>query len=1048
MRSIAFPVLDQTLTNAAKDGRIVLFLGAGASMGSVNAKGDQIPNGKQLGALIAQRLLRKEHEEMDFKSICDFACSSSSVRDVQRFIYETLEGFQPTAMHRRLPDFVWAGLATTNYDLLVERAYAQNTERLQNLLVYSRNGSSVLHRRGKDDVIYAKLHGCLTEYDDIQVPLVATTEQILRSTSGRSNLFKQFLEWGQTQTLVFIGYGMMDGNLRSLTDTLVQEGDARRRHYLVKPWFDDIESRYWIERRIQPLATDFAGFIAALDAAVPTATRTLAKVAVSFAQTSISRFISLAGVSESSELKRYLSSGFEHVGSHIAGTTGNASRFYSGFDEGWYPIEHKLDVQRPTNEILLTRCVIPPEAPNTQIFYLLKAHAGAGKTIALRRVAWEAANTYQRLAFFVQSGTELDFDLIEEIVRLTNKTVYLFLDDAGERVDAIRALLRIATRKQWSLIVIGAERTNEWNYQGEEADRLVDDEFTLPYLTLNEIIDLVDLLDKNDSLGELANLSQEERVDRFSEYAGRQLLVALHEATHGQPFEKILQNEYENIFPPEARLLYLDICALHRLGSPVRAGLISRIHGITFEDFGGQFLQPLKGVVAIAKDPKTQDYVYRARHSYIADIVFENVLSDRKDRFDLLMRIIGKLNTDYSYDQGVLFQLLRAKTIAEWFPDPFLGRELYDAAERAAGRSAGLWQQRGIYEMRVAGDKGGLEYADRCLQEAKALDPQSRALKHSLAELALKRSELATTPIEAAALRQEAARIASSLTTGSYNSYPFHTLVKIARADLDDALRTEERAPSELTTAAVTEAIQRAEQALRNGSSKFPNDPYLLSEEAELAKQLKNAVRAQKALEKAFRQNSKSELIANRLALIYASQDLPNEALDVLRRGLENNPGSRLLHYRYAQALLRVRPDADTSDADTMKYHLQRSFSPGDTNYEAQFWYARQLCLMGAEAEAKPMFEAVAKLKLPFLIRNAIEGHVKEADGQLRVFSGEVLFVNANGGYGFIQQNSPALRAFFSNRENAAALRKGDRVRFNLGFTIRGPIATGINRQT
>ena len=62
----------------------------------------------------------------------------------------------------------------------------------------------------------------------------------------------------------------------------------------------------------------------------------------------------------------------------------------------------------------------------------------------------------------------------------------------------------------------------------------------------------------------------------FTKTADRQLLVALHEATRGLPFEQIIFDEYEGVVPERARRLYLDICALHQFGAPVRAGTISR----------------------------------------------------------------------------------------------------------------------------------------------------------------------------------------------------------------------------------------------------------------------------------------------------------------------------------------------------------------------------------------------------------------------------------------------------------------------------------------
>jgi hypothetical protein len=44
------------------------------------------------------------------------------------------------------------------------------------------------------------------------------------------------------------------------------------------------------------------------------------------------------------------------------------------------------------------------------------------------------------------------------------------------------------------------------------------------------------------------------------------------------------------------------------------------------------------------------------------------------------------------------------------------------------------------------------------------------------------------------------------------------------------------------------------------------------------------------------------------------------------------------------------------ADGARVVYHFGRSFAPGDRNYEAQFWYARQLFLAGKGEEAQKIF--------------------------------------------------------------------------------------------
>ena len=137
----------------------------------------------------------------------------------------------------------------------------------------------------------------------------------------------------------------------------------------------------------------------------------------------LTRFISVSHGRESDGLLSYLSKSLEHVSAELSGSTGSPERFYLGFDLQWFPIENNLDVRRRTTDALIKQCVLPVESQDTQKFYLLKAHAGAGKSITLRRVAWEAAKTYDKLVFFLAPSGSLDIHYLEEIVRLANRTI-------------------------------------------------------------------------------------------------------------------------------------------------------------------------------------------------------------------------------------------------------------------------------------------------------------------------------------------------------------------------------------------------------------------------------------------------------------------------------------------------------------------------------------------------------------------------------------------------------------------------------------------------
>ncbi len=76
-------------------------------------------------------------------------------------------------------------------------------------------------------------------------------------------------------------------------------------------------------------------------------------------------------------------------------------------------------------------------------------------------------------------------------------------------------------------------------------------------------------------MGSIINIEKDDRRQHIDLSTDRQLLVALHEATSGKPFEEIVLDEYRNLVPLEAQILYKDVCTLNRFNVGVLAGILS-----------------------------------------------------------------------------------------------------------------------------------------------------------------------------------------------------------------------------------------------------------------------------------------------------------------------------------------------------------------------------------------------------------------------------------------------------------------------------------------
>ena len=132
------PLIDQV-----REGRVVLFLGAGALKGAVHPKGLSVPEGKQLATAICDEFLSGNLKDRPLAQVAELAISERSLSEVQDFIASFFRDFGPADFHKLIPTFVWMAIATTNYDLVIEKAYSRVLHRTQDLSVFRKNGERI-----------------------------------------------------------------------------------------------------------------------------------------------------------------------------------------------------------------------------------------------------------------------------------------------------------------------------------------------------------------------------------------------------------------------------------------------------------------------------------------------------------------------------------------------------------------------------------------------------------------------------------------------------------------------------------------------------------------------------------------------------------------------------------------------------------------------------------------------------------------------------------------------------------------------------------------
>lgn len=1034
--------LNAYLIDKIQSGDCVLFLGAGATFGSVGDKGQQPVTGAQLRDLLSDKYLCGKHKDKSLPRVAEFAKYESSLADVQSYIRDLFSPLKPAAFHKLIPLFRWHAIVTTNYDLIVERAYDQVESRQQQLRPIIRDGdnfSEVL--KDNTTVPYLKLHGCINTINDENLPLILGSEEYAKHQNNRKRLFSHFSDWARERPVVFVGYDISDPNIQQILFDLTDLKVRRPTYAIVDPALDEIAKRYWSAHKFIPEATTFEDFIGKLNSAIPTNNRVLASLRSS-GSLPISSWLSTSAA-PSQAVVRYVQEELFVVSPAIATEGVEPRDFYSGKSLNWGAFEQQLDFKRRMSDDLILDIVLSNKEKENPTIALVKGHAGSGKTVLLRRFAWDAAKDFDARVILLKEGSVVRPTAILEIAELTKEPIVFVVDDCIKHTKDISYLYKEALRRRLPLrIVIGA-RSNEWNLAGLEAETAITDEYELSSLSEREIDSLLNKLSEHNALGELAKLPRPSQVEHFRLHAEYQLMVALHEATTGKKFEDLAFDEYEHIQPPEARILYLDICTLHRLGVPVRAGLVSRVSDITFEYFSRDLFRPLEHVVKSYFDSGSRDYVYRSRHPLIAEFVFRQALPDPIERAAQLTRIIRHMDTDYESDSIAFDQLIRGRTLAELFADKMLVRQIFDAALESGAPQSYVLHQIAVFELHHP--NGSMKTAMSSIDEAHDLSfGRDRSIEHTKATVLRRLALEATHPIEVEKYRADAKQILKKLQSSAKTPHAFSSFGRLLLDELKgraEAVEKPEHRPTELASRSISDSIRQIEESISTGLQRFPGDEHLLTLDSDLAKILKDHPRTLQSLEEASAANPGRPFIAIRLAATYKSIGRKEDALKVLHACLQANPANKECHLAIARLLMA---DGEFDNRNDIQYHLKRAYTDGDANFEAQYWYARHELIYGDRESGQHMFKRLAEARMPPLYKNKIQGSMLDREGHPITYTG---YVKAGGpGYCFISCAELRFDVYSRSEHFSTAdwekLRDGSKVSFRVSFNMRGPVGT------
>lgn len=706
---------------------IVLFTGAGFSMGARDRQGRAVPSSTQLKEELWA--LSYPDRELDATAtlgeLFDVARSrraSALVDYLQSRL--VIDPDSLPAYFSRYWSLPWLRVYTLNVDnleLAAARRFNINRQ-IEQISATLPDHSYVPRSRAGDPVLEViHLNGSLPGPPE---SLTFSETQYAERIANREPWYARCVADLTTRPVIFIGTDLREiplwqhMQLRKLR--VAQRLDRRPASILVTPALSPSREELLHELRVEWMKGTAESFAAEVLERLDDAGRrgfvALGEYSGSFGRTTLPLVSDLAAERPTLDT-HYLSGEEPHWSDLITGRAVERS-----FDLELAAIAREiLDNQRPATALVVT------------------GTAGTGKSTALMRLAL-ALSSDGTPVLWDDRDTRVTPHAIRERVRRESGKVALIVDDAdlfGHQMSQL--LLDLVPTKEQFLFVVASRSTkvNAITHAVLQAKTVNLQEMAVPGLSDEDIDKLIAVLDKFHRLGILKGKTAAERRQAFSEQAGRQLLVAMINATSDERFEEKARAEVTDL-DGAARYAY----SLVAVASSLRQYLTKDEVVLAAGDSGGEAAEALQVLVdrhlIVARPPS---YEYRARHRVIADLVVERLqeLEELKEvLIGLAFATASKINPALAKDERPWRFLIRLMN------HEFLGRvlgvmsarEVYVAIEGLVNFDYHYWLQRGSLEVQM----GDLGLATQFLDQARSLSPDDYLVQTAYGYLLMRKA--------------------------------------------------------------------------------------------------------------------------------------------------------------------------------------------------------------------------------------------------------------------------------------------------------------------
>jgi hypothetical protein len=745
-------VLRQRLANQIASGSIILFTGAGFSLSAYNLSGTHLPTVRQLREKLWQIVFPNApfDEYSQLGDLYEVATSraGSRVGELLRNLLQ-VDGRNLPECYRKWFSFPWYRIYTLNMDDMdevVQGAY-NISRRIQSISAFSESIPEP-----SSDLLSIHLNGKVSEYPNVTFSPRQYGERTARQEPWYSHVVADIL----SHPVLFVGTVLDEPllwqHIELRRSRIPQQRELRPGSYLVTPEIPAARRMMLDDFNIKLIEMTQEEFVE--------------QILDTMEAEKQQGFMSIARRQAPSAGGTFLF----NVADLRTQSDDGSGEFLLGREPNWADIVSGRAVKREFENR------VKEEVDSSgQKIAILTGTAGSGKSSTLMRLAL-AYHAEGKQVGWLDSDVDLPLWRVREVVRRSSYNL-IFIDDADTFGHSLGTLLvDLATDNPDLVIYVTLRNTRFDRLQVEDYLRNQNHYLhVVPHLEDSDIELLVDALEKAHRLGHLRGLSRQQRIEAFQRQAGRQLLVAMIQATSNDRFEEKIDSECEDL-TEELRLVYAVVALATSLRSFLTRDEILLACGDTTNETLNYIYRLVNQKLLIELEPLQ----YRLRHRVVSDRVVEYFKLQGQMR-DPLTGVLWAMATKAhqgltlkSREQRLLSQLMNHEFMISITSDRETPRIAYSSVENMLSWNYHFYLQRGSYEVQ----NGDIDLAKNFLEQAKSMASSDYMVQTEWAYMTLKRAAMNPTSAEAQTQAEEALlELEDAIDKrGRVDYYPYHVV--------------------------------------------------------------------------------------------------------------------------------------------------------------------------------------------------------------------------------------------------------------------------------